>query len=119
MTEGLQFLIEHGYLVLFAWIALDQAGLPLPTLPLLLAAGALAGTGELSLLGIFVVCTLATVPIDLFWFWLGLTETTLQLFQLKLHSKCFVFCRRIDVRSNLCLYAELPKRVCAQLALLY
>jgi membrane protein DedA with SNARE-associated domain len=71
MTEVLQFLIEHGYLVLFAWIALDQAGLPLPTLPLLLAAGALAGTGELSLLGIFVVCTLATVPIDLFWFWLG------------------------------------------------
>ncbi|MBT5700375.1 MAG: sulfurtransferase [Gammaproteobacteria bacterium] len=71
MTEFLQFLVEHGYVVIFAWVALDQAGLPLPTLPLLLAAGALAGTGELSLLGIFVVCTLATVPIDLFWFWLG------------------------------------------------
>ena len=56
MTEFLQFLLDHGYVVIFCWVALDQAGLPLPTLPLLLAAGALAGTGELSLLGIFVVC---------------------------------------------------------------
>jgi len=71
MTEFLQFLVAHGYVVIFAWVALDQAELPLPTLPLLLAAVALAGTGELSLLGIFVVCTLAAVPIDLFWFWLG------------------------------------------------
>ncbi|MGV0035983.1 MAG: hypothetical protein ACNYPE_13840 [Candidatus Azotimanducaceae bacterium WSBS_2022_MAG_OTU7] len=49
MIEVLQFLIEHGSVVIFAWVALDQARLPLPTLPLLLAAGALAGTGELSL----------------------------------------------------------------------
>ncbi len=71
MTDFLQFLVAHGYLVIFAWVALDQAGLPLPALPLLLAAGALAGTGELSILGILVVCALAAVPIDLFWFWLG------------------------------------------------
>ena len=67
MTEFLQFLVAHGYVVIFAWVALDQAELPLPTLPLLLAAVALAGTGELSLLGIFVVCTLAVVSLDLFW----------------------------------------------------
>jgi len=71
MTDFLQFLVAHGYLVIFAWVALDQAGLPLPALPLLLAAGALAGTGELSILAILVVCALAAVPIDLFWFWLG------------------------------------------------
>lgn len=67
MTEFLQFLVAHGYVVIFAWVVLDQAELPLPTLPLLLAAVALAGTGELSLLGIFVVCTLAVVSLDLFW----------------------------------------------------
>ena len=71
MTDFLQFLVAHGYLVIFAWVALDQAGLPLPALPLLLAAGALAGTGELSILAILVVCALAAEPIDLFWFWLG------------------------------------------------
>ncbi len=69
--EFFQFLIEHGYVVIFVWVALDQAGLPLPALPLLLAAGALAGTGQLSLPVILVVCALAAVPIDLFWFWLG------------------------------------------------
>jgi membrane protein DedA with SNARE-associated domain len=71
MTEVLQFLVEHGYLVIFVWVALDQAGLPLPTLPLLLAAGALAGMGQLNLAAIILVCVLATVPIDMFWFWLG------------------------------------------------
>lgn len=71
MAEVLQFLIDHGYTVIFVWVALDQAGLPLPTLPLLLAGGALAGMGVLSLPVILLVCVLATVPIDLFWFWLG------------------------------------------------
>ena len=71
MTEFLQFLIDHGYTVIFIWVALDQAGLPLPALPLLLAAGALAGMGELSVPLILLVCALASVPIDLFWFWLG------------------------------------------------
>ncbi len=55
MIEVLQFLIEHGSVVIFAWVALDQAVLPLPTLPLLLAAGALAGTGELSLVRVVAV----------------------------------------------------------------
>jgi membrane protein DedA with SNARE-associated domain len=71
MTEFLQFLIDHGYTVIFVWVALDQAGLPLPAIPLLLAAGALVGMGELSLPLVLVTCALASVPIDAFWFWLG------------------------------------------------
>ncbi len=71
MAEFLTFLIAHGYLVIFVWVALDQAGLPLPAIPLLLAAGALAGMGELNLSLILLVCVLASVPIDAFWFWLG------------------------------------------------
>lgn len=71
MTEFFNFLIEHGYTVIFIWVALDQAGLPLPAVPLLLAAGALAGMGELSLTLVLLTCVLAAVPIDTFWFWLG------------------------------------------------
>jgi len=71
MTELLNFLIEHGYVVIFAWVALDQAGLPLPAVPLLLAAGVLIGMGEMSLLLVLLTVLLASVPIDLFWFWLG------------------------------------------------
>ena len=71
MTELLNFLIEHGYAVIFAWVALDQAGLPLPAVPLLLAAGVLVGMGQMSLLLVLLTVLLASVPIDLFWFWLG------------------------------------------------
>ena len=71
MTELLNFLIEHGYAVIFAWVALDQAGLPLPAVPLMLAAGVLVGMGQMSLLLVLLTVLLASVPIDLFWFWLG------------------------------------------------
>ena len=49
MTEFLPFLIEHGYIVIFIWVFLDQSGLPLPAIPVLLAAGVLIGLGEMSL----------------------------------------------------------------------
>lgn len=71
MNELLTFLIEHGYSVIFIWVALDQAGLPLPAVPLLLAAGVLIGLGELSVVPVLLTVLLASVPIDLFWFWLG------------------------------------------------
>ncbi len=47
MTEALQFLVEYGYLILFLWVALDQAALPIPSIPLLVVGGAMAGAGEL------------------------------------------------------------------------
>tara|TARA_R110002072_G_scaffold1780_5_gene14691 strand:- start:39411 stop:40217 length:807 start_codon:yes stop_codon:yes gene_type:complete len=71
MLETLQFLIDYGYIVLFVWVALDQAALPIPSIPLLIAAGALAGLGELSLPLVFAVTLLASIPINMFWFWLG------------------------------------------------
>ena len=71
MAEALQFLIDYGYIVLFLWVALDQAALPIPSIPLLIAAGALAGLGELSLFGVIAVTLIAAIPINMFWFWLG------------------------------------------------
>jgi len=43
-TETLHFLVRHGYALLFFWVFVEQAGLPIPSAPLLLAAGALAGS---------------------------------------------------------------------------
>jgi membrane protein DedA with SNARE-associated domain len=71
MAEVLQFLIQYGYIVLFLWVALDQAALPIPSVPLLIAAGALAGMGELSLSLVIAVSLIASIPINMFWFWLG------------------------------------------------
>ena len=96
MAEVLQFLIDHGYTVIFVWVALDQAGLPLPTLPLLLAGGALAGMGVLSLPVILLVCVLATVPIDLFWFWLGRLRGVRVLHLLCIQTIAFVIPRHFS-----------------------
>ena len=71
MAEFLPFLIEHGYLVIFLWVFFDQAGLPLPAIPVLLAAGVLVGMGKMALLPVILLTVLASVPVDLFWFWLG------------------------------------------------
>ena len=46
MDEVLGFLIRNGYAVLFAWVWTEQVGLPVPGEPVLLAMGALAGTGR-------------------------------------------------------------------------
>ena len=43
------FCITYGYLLLFAWVLVEQCGIPLPATPVLLAAGALSAEHQLSL----------------------------------------------------------------------
>lgn len=67
-------MIQYGALVLFAAVFVEQIGLPLPAVPLLIAAGALAGAGKLNLalaLGLPVVASLLA---DLVWYYLGLSH---------------------------------------------
>ena len=71
MAEATHFLIAHGYLVLFVYVLVEQAGLPLPSPPLLVAAGALAGTGELSFWVALGLVVAGAVPGDLVWYQLG------------------------------------------------
>jgi membrane protein DedA with SNARE-associated domain len=71
MHRILDFLLHHGYVVLLGWIFLEQIGLPLPSLPLLLAAGALAGTGRLSFFASLACAMLAAVAADCIWYQLG------------------------------------------------
>src|SRR5512147_2368495 len=49
MDETVHFLAQHGTVVLFAAVLAEQIGLPLPAVPFLIAAGALAGTGQMTL----------------------------------------------------------------------
>ena len=71
MEETIAILIHHGYLVLFVWVLLEQLGLPVPSLPILLAAGALAGSGQLALKTTLLVAVLAALISDAFWFSFG------------------------------------------------
>jgi membrane protein DedA with SNARE-associated domain len=71
MHRTLEFLLHHGYVVLLGWVFVEQVGLPLPSMPLLLAAGALAGTGHLSFFASLFYVILAAVAADSIWYRLG------------------------------------------------
>lgn len=65
------FLVEYGYLVLFLWVFLNQLGVPVPAIPYMLAAGALAGLGRLDFGLLIVISVVAALPPDLLWFEIG------------------------------------------------
>ena len=71
VTALLAFILDHGYAFLFAWVFLEQIGLPIPAAPMLLAAGALAGYGKLNFVFIFLVVWSASLICDLIWYFLG------------------------------------------------
>lgn len=69
--DPVALLAQWGIPFVFVWVLVDQGGIPLPAEPLLIAAGALAGTGamrpELLLLAASAACLIA----DLTWFTIG------------------------------------------------
>ncbi len=71
MEQALQFLHRHGYAVLFAAVFAEQAGLPIPAIPILLAVGALAGAGEFSFAAAVLVAVLAALLADSLWYQFG------------------------------------------------
>ena len=71
MDEAFQFLIRHGYSVLFVWVLAEQLGLPLPATPLLLAAGALAGQGQMNVWAAIALAVLASLIGDVSWYQFG------------------------------------------------
>jgi membrane protein DedA with SNARE-associated domain len=70
-NETIEFLIRHGYTVVFAWVFFEQIGLPLPAIPVLLAAGALAGAGKLSLAVVVGLSVVAAILSDAIWYEIG------------------------------------------------
>src|SRR3984893_14838249 len=65
------FLLRHGYWVLFANVLAEQAGLPIPAIPVMLAMGALAGLGNFSFATALALAICAALTSDLIWFRLG------------------------------------------------
>jgi membrane protein DedA with SNARE-associated domain len=71
LEQAADFLIRHGYAVLFGWVLLEQLGLPIPAAPLLIAAGALARAGKMNLTFAVALAFVAVILADLFWYSLG------------------------------------------------
>ncbi|MGC2193812.1 MAG: VTT domain-containing protein [Terriglobales bacterium] len=71
MNPQVQDIIRHGYVWLFLAALLERLGLPLLVTPVMVAAGAVAGIGDLSLLATILVVVIASEIGDLVWYELG------------------------------------------------
>jgi len=71
VTHTLDFVVRHGDALLFLWVLAEQAALPLPSAPLLLACGALAKDGRLTAHWIVFTGVAACLIADNVWFMLG------------------------------------------------
>lgn len=71
MNATAHFLIKHGYAVLFFWILAEQGALPIPSIPLLLACGALVKAGDMRAPWIFLAGLAACLLADGAWFQVG------------------------------------------------
>ena len=71
MTETFQFLSRHGYAVIVAWVAAEQAGVPVPALPILLAAGALSAMGRMNPAAAAALAVLGSLASDASWYAMG------------------------------------------------
>ena len=71
MPIALAFFVRYSYSILFLWVLVEQLGVPVPSIPVLLTAGTLSAThrvnGPLSLLAVLAACALA----DSSWYYLG------------------------------------------------
>jgi len=92
MNETVEFLLRHGYTLLFAFVLAEQSGLPIPSTPMLLAAGALAGLGRMNLPFVWSLAVAASLAGDSLWFVLG---------RLKGFSILNLFCR-ISLEPDTC-----------------
>jgi membrane protein DedA with SNARE-associated domain len=71
VPDTLQFLIRHGYLILFAVVFVEQAGLPVASVPVLLGIGALSVNGGFSFAAALLITLAACLPADIAWYQLG------------------------------------------------
>ena len=71
LHQTLADLAKHGYLLLFAWVAAEQFGAPVPAVPILIAAGVLSATGQLSFTSALGLGIVACLIGDTAWYALG------------------------------------------------
>ncbi len=71
MSEAMHVLSSYGGVLLFVAALIEQSGVPVPAAPFLLAAGALAAAGQISLVAAVAWTALACLAADAFWFYAG------------------------------------------------
>jgi membrane protein DedA with SNARE-associated domain len=74
MAQLTEAVIRFGLPLIFGIVLLEQLGIPIPAIPILVVAGALAVDRDLSAPRVLGVAVLASVLADLLWYWLGLRQ---------------------------------------------
>lgn len=64
-------IVQYGLALVFANVLLDQLGIPIPAVPVLMVAGAFAADGRLAAPEVFVLSVIATLMADSAWYLAG------------------------------------------------
>ncbi len=71
MPIALAFFVHYAYLILFLWVLVEQLGVPVPSIPLLLTAGTLSATHRIHAAYALPAVLLACFVADSSWYFLG------------------------------------------------
>ncbi len=71
MGSMMYLLLRHTYAVIFGWVLIEQAGVPIPSIPLMLAAGTMSAAHKLHVAYALPVVMLACLIADSMWYFLG------------------------------------------------
>jgi membrane protein DedA with SNARE-associated domain len=71
VSKLVAYVAEYGVVLVFANVLAEQIGIPVPALPTLIVAGALAHDGRLSFAALLAAAVVASLGADLVWYALG------------------------------------------------
>ena len=71
MPIAIVFFVHYAYLIIFLWVLVEQIGIPIPSVPVLLTAGTLSATHRVSFIGITLAMLASCIIADTIWFALG------------------------------------------------
>jgi membrane protein DedA with SNARE-associated domain len=94
-------IVKHAEWILFVWIVANQAGVPIPVVPVLVGVGVLGGNGSLSVPVTLAVAVGAALSADLAWYGLGRWQGSRaldMLSQLSPGTKAYVHRRAVLAR---------------------
>lgn len=71
MPIAIEFFVGHAYAILFVWVLVEQFGMPIPSIPLMLTAGTLSATHRVSFVTALLAVVAACIISDSTWYALG------------------------------------------------
>jgi membrane protein DedA with SNARE-associated domain/rhodanese-related sulfurtransferase len=71
IADAIRFVEREGYALLFLWVLAEEAALPIPSIPLLIAVGALVRLGRMNGAAAIACCVAGALIADSVWFHFG------------------------------------------------